>query len=165
MKSVLLIFAIIMQMIVTDTVHYHYYADKGENFATQDNIQHKASRRVQIVDADGRYLSHAYARIQYFPRYQGEGELWLMTDMSNGYKKIEALGGERGKYLSHAFAKIWLQNGYQGGGEAWNVIRETDGKYLLRGLYGEKHLFLHSKNSNKLSTTIGRDTYWRLIFV
>ena len=108
MKGLIILQTLLLHLVLSNTIHYHYYGEQAITKAQEHKSQHKASRRVKIKAPNGLYLSHAFSRIWFQHGYQGEGELWEMTDMDNGYQKLQAMGGERGKYLSHAFSRIWL---------------------------------------------------------
>ena len=51
----------------------------------------------------GKYLSHAFNKVSLQNGNQGDGEVFVIEEQSNGLIALACIGGESGKYLSHAF--------------------------------------------------------------
>ena len=55
---------------------------------------------------NGKYLSHAFDKVELQHGVQGEGEIFILENLPNGKVALACLGKEKGKYLSHAFDKL-----------------------------------------------------------
>ena len=55
----------------------------------------------------GKYLSHAFNKVSLQNGNQGDGEVFVIEEQSNGLIALACIGGESGKYLSICY---WMHS-------------------------------------------------------